>query len=90
MEERNRDGVPKYDGSPEALPLYREKAIQYVMGIEYHKRYLCGPRLQQELTGVAKVITRTQTMRNPQWLSHPRGVYQLLEFLERRNWQNQA
>ena len=82
MEERNRDGVPKYDGSPEALPLYREKAIQYVMGIEYHKRYLCGPRLQQELTGVAKVITRTQTMRNPQWLSHPRGVYQLLEFLE--------
>ena len=51
------------------------KAIQYAMTIEYHKRYLCGPRLLQSLTGVAKVITRAQTLRNLQWLSHPKGQF---------------
>ena len=81
-DERTKDGVPKFDGTPEKLPAYTERAIQYSMGVEYHKRYLCGPRLLQELTGVAKVITRTVTLKNPQWLSHPRGVYQLLQFLE--------
>ena len=78
----SRENVPSYDGTPETLPSYKEKAIQYAMTIEYHKRYLCGPRLLQSLTGVAKVITRSQTLKNPQWLSHPRCVYQLLEFLE--------
>ena len=81
-EEKTKDGVPKFDGTPEKLPACKERAIQYSMGMEYHKRYLCGPRLLSELSGVAKVITRTITLRNPQWLSHPRGVYQLLEFLE--------
>ena len=76
----SRENIPTHDGTPETLPSYKEKAIQYA--IEYHKRYLCGPGLLPSLTGVAKVITRAQTLRNPQWLSHPRGVYQLLEFLE--------
>eukprot|EP00435_Cladocopium_sp_Y103_P015270 s2436_g3.t1 len=80
--QRNKDGVPTYGGEPERLPLYKEDAIQYAMGLEYKKRYLAGPRLLQELTGVAKTITRTQTLKDPQWLSHPRGVFQLLEFLE--------
>lgn len=79
---RSRDGVPTYAGEPERLPLYKEDAIQYAMGLEYKKRYLAGPRLLQELTGVAKTVTRTKTLRDPQWLSHPRGVFQLLEFLE--------
>ena len=39
-------------------------------------------RLLQELFGVAKTITRTQTIRDPQWLSDPRGMYRLLEYLE--------
>ena len=78
MEEK----VPRYDGTPEQLPAYREKAIQYTMGMEWHKRYLCGPRLLANLTGVAKTITRPETLKNPQWLSHPRGTYTLLEFLE--------
>ena len=81
-EDKTKDGIPKFDGTPEKLPAYKERAIQYSMGVEYHKRYLCGPWLLQELTGVAKVITRTVTLRNPQWLSNPRGVYQLLQFLE--------
>ena len=52
------------------------------MTIEHRKRYLVGPRLAKELTGVAKVAIRTRTTLDPQWLSHPRGTYQLLEFLE--------
>lgn len=79
---RSHDGIPQFDGSPELLPLYKEEALQYWMSFEYHKRYLAGPRLLKELSGVAKVATRTQTLRDPQWLSHPRGVYQLLGFLE--------
>ena len=78
MEEK----IPRYDGTPELLPMYKEKVIQYMMGIEYHKRYLVGPRLLRELTGVAQTITRPATLRDPQWLSHPRGAYTLLEFLE--------
>ena len=82
MEERSRDGVPKYDGDPMKLSRYREEALQYYMGVEHKKKYLVGPRLLQELSGVAKTITRTMTIRDPQWLSDPRGVYRLLEYLE--------
>ena len=79
---RTSDGIPQYDGSPELLPLYREEALQYWMSFEHHKRYLAGPRLVKELSGVAKVAIRTQTLKDPQWLAHPRGVYQLLGYLE--------
>ena len=76
------DGVPQFSGEPELLPLYREEALQYLMTIETKKRYLVGPRLAKELSGVAKLAIRTKTTQDPQWLSHPRGTYQLLEFLE--------
>ena len=82
MESRSKDGVPRYNGDPVLLTRYREEALQYAMGIEERKRYLVGPRLLQELSGVAKTITRAKTVQDPQWLSHPRGIYQLLEFLE--------
>ena len=59
---RTSDGIPQYDGSPELLPLYREEALQYWMSFEHHKRYLAGPRLVKELSGVAKVAIRTQTL----------------------------
>ena len=78
MEER----IPRFDGKPEMLPMYKEKVIQYLMGVEWHKRYLVGPRLLRELTGVARTITRPATLRDPQWLSQCRGAYTLLEFLE--------
>ena len=82
MEEKSRDGVPGCDGDPMKLARYREDALQYYMGVEMKKRYLVGPRLLQELSGVAKTIARTQTIRDPQWLSDLRGVHRLLEFLE--------
>ena len=52
------------------------------MTIEVKKRYLAGPCLAKELSGVAKIAIRTQTNQDPQWLAHPRGTYVLLEFLE--------
>ena len=79
---RTGDGVPKYDGTPELLPLYKEEAVQYLMTFEHKKRYLAGPRLIKELEGTAKVAVRTKTLRDPQWVSHPRGVYALREHLE--------
>ena len=74
--------VPSYDGAPEGLAAYKEAILQYLMATETHKRYLVGPRLVQRLTGVAKTLIRTQTLRDPQWLAHPRGAYTLLGFLE--------
>ena len=79
---RTSDGVPKYDGTPELLTAYREEALQYLMTFEYKKRYLVGPRLAKELEGTARVAIRTNVIQNPQWLSHPRGVYTLLQHLE--------
>ena len=79
---RTNDGVPQYAGEPELLPMYKEEALQYLMTLEVKKRYLAGPRLAKELTGVAKVAIRTQTNRDPQLLAHPRGTYMLLDFLE--------
>ena len=79
---RNAEGVPIYDGSPETLPLFREEALQYLMTFEHHKRYLAAPRLVKELQGVAKTAVRRMTTKNPEWVAHPRGVYQLLQHLE--------
>ena len=79
---RTHDGIPIFDGSPELLPLYKEEAVQYLMTFEYRKRYLAGPRLVKELQGTAKTAVRNMTLRNPQWVSHPRGVFVLLEHLE--------
>lgn len=79
---RTSDGIPKYDGTPELLALYREEALQYLMAFETRKRYLAGPRLLKELEGTAKVAVRTKTLRDPQWLAHPRGVFVLLDHLE--------
>ena len=79
---RTHDGIPIYDGSPELLPLFREEALQYLMTYEHKKRYLVGPRLAKELQGTAKLAIRNMVTRDPQWLSHPRGVYTLLQHLE--------
>ena len=76
--------VPSYDGTPEGLAAYKEAVLQYLVATETHKHYLVGPRLVQRLSGIAKVLTRNQTLRDPQWLAHPhpRGAYTLLGFLE--------
>ena len=80
--QRTSQGVPRYDGTPELFPMYKEEALQFLMTFEYRKRYLAGPRLASELEGTARMAIRTMTLRDPQWISHPRGVYTLLEKLE--------
>ena len=82
IERTSKDGIPMFDGTPELLPYYREEAIQYMFTFETHKRYLAGPRLAKELSGVARVIVRKKNLQDPQWLAHPRGVYALLDYLE--------
>ena len=74
--------TPSFDGTPEKLQGYKEDVLQHLMAVEMHKRYLVGPRLVQELTGTAKVLVRSKTLQDPQWLSHARGAYELLTFLE--------
>lgn len=79
---RGNDGIPVFDGTPEDFAGYREDALQYLMTFEVRKRYLAGPRLVKELQGSAKAMVRTQTVRDPQWVAHPRRVYTLLDYLE--------
>lgn len=79
---RSPDGIPRYDGTPELLAAYREEAVQYLMTFEHKKRYVVGPRLLKELEGTAKIAVRPMTLRDPQWVSKPRGVYILLDYLE--------
>lgn len=79
---KTKDGVPCYDGAADKLNLYKEEALQYLFTLEHHKRYLAGPRLSQSLTGIARTVIRKRLARDPQWLAHPRGAYDLLEHLE--------
>ena len=44
----------------------------------YHKRYLCGPKLVQELSGTAR---RFVLAKDPTWVSFPGGVQVLLDHL---------
>lgn len=81
--EKNKDGVPSYDGTAEKLALFREEALAYTFTLEVHKRYLAGPRLAKELTGVARTVVRRKLAQDPQWLAHPRGAYVLIDFLEK-------
>ncbi len=81
--EKNKEGVPSYDGAAEKLALFREEALAYTFTLEVHKRYLAGPRLAKELTGVARTVVRRKLAQDPQWLANPRGAYVLIDFLER-------
>lgn len=44
--ERSKDGVPQWDGDAATFQEYAELAGHWQESIPYHKRYLCGPRLQ--------------------------------------------
>lgn len=82
MGENQYQKIPSFDGAPEHLASYRDEALAYTFTLEIHKRYLAGPRLAQNLRGVAKTVIRRKLAADPQWLAHPRGAYTLIEFLE--------
>ncbi|CAE6958729.1 GIP [Symbiodinium sp. CCMP2592] len=75
---KGRDGVPSWDGTTSSFQAYLEAAELYEQGTPYHKRYLCGPKLQAELSGTAK---RHVVGQRPDWLSHGQGVQTLLNHL---------
>eukprot|EP00435_Cladocopium_sp_Y103_P035779 s2053_g9.t1 len=76
--ERSKDGVPIWNGEASTFQSYEELALQWEQGVPWHKRYLCGPRLVSELTGVAK---RYILGKRPDWVSFPGGVEYLMRHL---------
>lgn len=76
--ERNKEGVPCWDGSSSTFQEYSEVAEHWEQTIPYHKRYLCGPKLLNELSGTAK---RFVMSKRPGWVSHAGGVQTLLNHL---------
>ncbi len=76
--ERSKDGVPQWDGNAATFQEYAELAGHWQESIPYHKRYLCGPRLQSELSGTARRFVQSK---RPGWISHSNGVEVLLDHL---------
>ena len=76
--ERSKDGVPQWDGSASTFQEYSELAEHWEQTVPYHKRYLCGPKLLNELSGTAR---RFILSKRPGWLSHNGGVQTLLAHL---------
>ena len=75
-----RDGTPSWDGSAETFQSYCESAMLFEQMTPYHKRYLVGPRLQNELQGSARRLTIGQAAN---WLSLDGGVQLLLDHLRK-------
>ena len=84
--ERSKDGVPQWDGDATTFQEYSELASHWQESIPYHKRYLCGPRLQAELSGTARRFVQAK---QPGWISHPNGVDTLLQHLRQNLGQPQ-
>ena len=61
-------------------------ASHWEQSVAKHKRYLCGPRLQAELSGTAR---RFVLAMRPGWISHEGGVSRLLAHLRRHLGQPQ-
>ena len=78
---RNKDGVPVWDGSAATFQEYSELAEHWEQTIPYNKRYLCGPKLLNELSGTAKKLVMAK---QPGWVSHNGGVQVLLNFLRQK------
>eukprot|EP00435_Cladocopium_sp_Y103_P016753 s3825_g4.t1 len=76
--ERNKEGVPCWDGDASTFQEYAEVAALWEQSIPYHKRYLAGPKLINELTGTGR---RFVMAKDPTWVSYEGGVQVLLDHL---------
>ena len=76
--ERTKEGVPVWDGDASTFQEYSEWALLWEQSIQYQKRYLCAPRLINELGGTAR---RLVTGKRPEWVSFNGGVQKLLDHL---------
>ena len=73
-----KDGVPIFDGSPEAFTAYKRAALLYGETVEWKKRSLVGPRLQAALEGSARTAVEHMPAN---WLSHDQGAARLIDYL---------
>lgn len=76
--EKGKEGVPIWDGGANTFVEYAELAALWEQSIPYHKRYLCGPKLVNELTNTAR---RYVLAKDPAWVSFDGGVPVLLDHL---------
>ena len=84
--ERNKEGVPCWDGNAATFQEYAEMASHWEQSVPIHKRYLCGPKLQAELTGTARRFVMSM---KPGWISFDGGVQTLLDHLRKHLGQPQ-
>ena len=82
--QRNRDGVPTWNGESMLFEEYVEACLLYEQTVVREKRYLCGPRLASELQGPAR---RVLIGRPANWLSHEGGVRKLVNALRQERGQ---
>ena len=82
--QRNRDGVPAWNGDAMLFEEYVEACLLYEQTVVREKRYLCGPRLASELQGPAR---RVLIGKPAQWLSHEGGVRKLVNALRQERGQ---
>ena len=75
---RNKEGVPIWDGEAGTFNDFEEASLMWEQSVAYQKRYLCGPRIQAELTEAAR---RLVAGKSPTWLSHSGGVRELMRHL---------
>ena len=81
MADKDKEQVPWWDGELATWDLYNTKVRIYVDGTEWHKRYLCGPRLVQRLRGPAFQAVEGC---KPGWLSDKNGAEKLLKRLQKK------
>ena len=75
---KSSDGVPRWNGEPGTFQDFEEQCLMYEQSVEYHKRYLVGPRVIAELQGTARKVL---TGRPANSFSHPGGLQSLLKIL---------
>ena len=75
---RSKDGVRQWSGDAASYQEYEEQALQWEQSVEHKKRYLCGPKLIQEMSGTARKLV---TGKRPDWLSFNGGVAHLMKHL---------
>ena len=76
--EKSKDGVPCWDGDPNSLQENEETSLVWEQSVAWHKRGLCGPRLANELTGVARRFILGMPA---DWPSYAGGVQRLMDHL---------
>ena len=75
---RSKDGIPQWSGNGQEFQEYAETCLLWQASTPYHKRYLNGAKLANELQGSAKRLILGKPVG---WLEHDDGVQTLLDFL---------